>query len=199
LARIYRIAAAVAVWAALLLQYALVVQGRGGEALIRSSINFFSYFTILANILCAVCLTWPKAAANPSLRGGAALYIAVTGAIYILILKNLWAPEGLHWVADTLLHYIAPALFLIDWLVLTPKGKLAWRSAVIWLAFPLVYGAWTLVHGARSGFWPYPFLDVGALGWSPVLVHMAAMSALFLGLGLILVLIDHLLGRLRRR
>jgi hypothetical protein len=70
---------------------------------------------------------------------------------------------------------------------------------VVWLAFPLVYGIWTLVHGARSGFWPYPFLDVGALGWSPVLVHMAAMSALFLGLGLVLVLIDHLLGRLRRR
>lgn len=198
MARIFRIVAALAVWAGLILQYALLAKGRSGGDLLQATINFFSYFTILANIACALCLTWPKALAHPVVRGGAALYIGVTGTIYVLILSKLWAPVGAHWVADTLLHYVTPVLFLIDWVVLTPKGDLRWRSAATWLVFPLVYGAWTLAHGAQSGFWPYPFVDAATLGLTRTLINMATMGAAFLVLGLILVLIDRLLGPRKR-
>lgn len=197
MARTFRIVAAFAVWSGLLLQYWLLIKGRSGGELIGVTVNFFSYFTILCNILCAVCLTWPKATANPTLRGGAALYIAVTGAIYVLILKDLWAPTGLKWVADTLLHYVTPALFLIDWLVFAPKAGLKWRAVLAWLAFPLIYAVWTLAHGAYSGFWPYPFVDVSQLGMTRALINMAGMTVLFLGLGLVFVLIGRLSGRRR--
>lgn len=196
--RTLRIIATLAVWTGLLLQYWLLTRDRPGAELIGVTINFFSYFTILSNILCAACVTWPKSTANPSLRTGVALYIAVTSVIYGLILKDLWTPTGLQWIADTLLHYVTPALFLIDWLVSTPKGSLKWRSALAWLAFPLIYVGWTLAHGAYSGFWPYPFIDAGKLGMTRVLINMAGMTILFLGFGLVFVLIDHLLGRRRR-
>lgn len=198
MARLFRIVAALAVWSGLLLQYGLLAKGRSGGELIGATVNFFSYFTILANILCAVCLTWPKATANPSLRAGAALYIAVTGSVYVLILKDLWAPKGLPWVADTLLHYVTPALFLIDWLVFAPKGGLKWRTALGWLVFPLVYGVWTLAHGAYSRFWPYPFIDADQLGMARTLANMAGMSVVFLGLGLMFVLIGRLSTGRRR-
>lgn len=198
MARIFRIVAALTVWTGLILQYVLLAKAHSGGGLPQATINFFSYFTILANIACGFCLTWPRALAHPVVRGGVALYIGVTGAVYVLILSKLWAPVGAHWVADTILHYVTPVLFLIDWLVLTPKGGLRWRSAATWLVFPLVYGGWTLAHGVQSGFWPYPFVDVGALGLTRVLINMVAMGGGFLVLGLILVLIDRLMGRRKR-
>ncbi len=198
MARTFRILAALAVWTGLLLQYWLLARGSGGEELIYRTINFFSYFTILSNLFCAVCLTAPKATEHPALRAGVAIYISVTGAIYALILRDLWAPTGLQWVADTLLHYATPALFLIDWTLLSRKGALNWRSALVWLAFPLLYAVWTLAHGAWSGFWPYPFVDASKLGMTRVLLNMAGLTLLFFGLGLVFVLIDHLIGRRRR-
>ena len=198
MARTFRTIGALAVWTGLLLQYWLMVRGRGGEELIYRTINFFSYFTILSNILCAVCLTLPTATENPVLRTGIALYISVTGGIYVLILKDLWAPTGLQWVADTLLHYVTPAFFLIDWALLSRKGALKWRSALIWLGFPLLYAVWTLAHGAQSGFWPYPFMDASKLGMTRVLTNVAGLIVGFLGLSLLFVLIDHALARWRR-
>lgn len=198
MARTFRILAALGVWTGLFLQYFLLVKDRSGGELISLTINFFSYFTILSNLLCAVCLTAPKATENAVLRSGVALYISITGAIYVLVLKDLWAPTGLQWVADTLLHYVAPLLFLIDWLVLSRRGALKWHSALAWLGFPFLYAAWTLAHGAHTGCWPYPFMDAGKLGMTRVLFNMAGLTVLFFGLGLVFVLIDHGIGRRRR-
>jgi hypothetical protein len=75
---------------------------------------------------------------------------------------------------------------------------LTWRSVAIRLVFPLVYGTWTLAHGAQSGFWPYPFVDVGVPGSTRVLINIAAMGGTFLVLGLIFVLVDRFLGRRKR-
>ena len=71
------------------------------------------------------------------------------------------------------------------------------RDAVAWLAVPAVYGAYTLAHGAVSGFYPYPFLDAGVLGVEAVLATMAVFAAGFLALGLGIVAVDHI-GASRR-
>ena len=57
-----------------------------------------------------------------------------------------------------------PVAFVLDWLWFTPKGRLRWIDPVKWLAFPLIYGGWTLVHGLATHWWPYGFVDVDALG-----------------------------------
>lgn len=202
----YRLIAALIVWAGLLLQYYLMVHGQSGEVFATRTVNFFSYFTILSNLLAAVAFSAPVVApaspigrffSRPSVRTAIVLYTSVTAATYIGILQGLWKPEGLQWVADTTLHYVTPALFLVDWLLFSPKGTLRWGSVGSWLAFPLAYGLYSIFRGPLSGFWPYPFLDTSQLGMAKVLVNMAAMSGLFLVLGLAFVLIDRLLKRRR--
>lgn len=202
----YRSIAALIVWFGLLLQYFLMVRGQSGEVFTTRTVNFFSYFTILSNLLAAVALSAPAVApasligrffAKPSVRTAIVLYTTVTAATYIVILQGLWNPQGLQWVADTTLHYVTPALFLIDWLLFTPKGTLRWGSVAPWLAFPLAYGLYSIFRGPLSGFCPYPFLDTSQLGLTKVLVNMAAMSGLFLALGLAFILIDRLLKRRR--
>lgn len=202
----FRTIAALVAWAGLALQYALMVQGQPLDEALRRSGNFVSYFTILSNLLAALAFTAPLAApqsalgrffARPGVRTAVALYTTVTAATYVAILQRLWDPQGAQWVADTTLHYATPTLMLIDWLVFTPRGALTWRSVIPWLAFPLGFGVYTMVRGPLTGFYPYPFLDVASLGIGAVLVNMAAMSAFFIALGLVFVLIDRLLARRR--
>jgi hypothetical protein len=59
-----------------------------------------------------------------------------------------------------------------------------------------VYGAWSLLHGAFSGFYPYPFLDVAKHGYGAVLVNMLAMGAGFYVVTLVLTGLQHLQLRL---
>jgi len=202
----YRSIAALIAWAGLLLQYFLMVRGQSGEVFATRTINFFSYFTILSNLLAAAALSAPSAAPasplgrffnRPSVRTAIVVYTSVTAATYIVILQNLWNPQGLQWIADTTLHYLTPAIYLIDWLLFTPKGTLRWRSVLPWLVFPLAYGLYSIFRGPLAGFYPYPFLDVSNLGLAKVLVNMAAMTTLFLALGLAFILIDRLLKRRR--
>jgi hypothetical protein len=69
-----------------------------------------------------------------------------------------------------------------------------WKSAVVWLGYPLVYAAYSLIHGAVTGFYPYPFINVSNLGYDKVLINMAVLVLVFLGLGLALIGIDRRMG-----
>ncbi|CAN7345462.1 Pr6Pr family membrane protein [Phenylobacterium sp. LjRoot164] len=202
--RAYRSLAALAAWFGLLLQYYLLVRGQAGAEFAARTVNFFSYFTILSNLLAAIALSAPTTApdsplgrffAAPPVRTAVVLYTSVTAATYIVVLQALWSPQGLQWVADVTLHYVTPALFLVDWLAFTPKGTLRANAVIGWLIFPLGFGIYSLARGPVSGFYPYPFLDAGALGYAKVLTNMAVMSAFFLAVGLGFVLLDRLLRR----
>lgn len=210
MAMLFRTGTAFAAWSGLILQYYLVARSNSGHALFLASLNFFSFFTILSNILVALSLTvpwlWPGSARarfweQPATQGAVMLYITVTGLIYFLLLRHIPLARGsasheLPWLANALLHYATPILFSLGWLCFSPKGVLKWSSALIWLIFPLLYGAYIiLVSGPLSGFYPYPFIDVATLGVGPVLWNMAALLVFFLALALILVAINRWLGR----
>ena len=202
--RTYRSLAALVVWFGLLLQYFLMVQGQAGADFATRTVNFFSYFTILSNLLAALAMSAPTLApasplgrlfATPAARTAVVLYTSVTALTYIAVLQGLWRPQGLQLIADVTLHYVTPALLLLDWLAFTPKGALRPSMAPAWLVFPLGFGAYSLARGPIAGFYPYPFLDVSDLGYARVLANMGVMSALFLVVGLGFVLLNRLLGR----
>ena len=72
--------------------------------------------------------------------------------------------------------------------------------------FPAAYFVYTMIRARVSSFrfyngspYPYPFMDVDALGWGKVLLIFLAMAAAFLALGYVLVWIDHLLARRQKR
>ena len=207
-ARLYRAVFACVGWFALILQYVLTLTGNPHMGAGELTLNFFSYFTILTNILAALALTAPVVApysrlgrwsASEGVRAAVAMYIAVVGLTYHFLLADVWDPQGWLLVANTLLHYVMPAAFLIDWLAFTPKGRLRWADPAKWLVPVLIYGGWTLLHGRLSGWWPYWFTDVDKLGLGRTVVYFAALLVFFLIVGLIVVAIDRTLGRRDRR
>lgn len=186
----------------LLLQYVLLLE------LVRTSIGprmgtlrYFSYFTILSNVgvlLVAVhaALASPGFFASARGRGALALYIGVTGAIYFLVLRHLWQPQGAQWWADTGLHYAVPLLYWAWWLGFVPHGDLRRGDVLRWLAFPLAYVAWTLLRGQWVDEYPYPFIDVNLLGWVTAARNALGVLVLFVVGGALVVWLD---GRLRKR
>lgn len=192
----FRMAAGILGWAALGLQYALVLTGTSGAGSFTRSVNFFSYFTILTNILAALALTLPWLApqsalgeffSRPSVRTAIAAYIIIVMTIVYFVLRHLTNLQGWDFLADLLLHYVMPVLFVIDWLFLVPKQTLKVRDTLGWLAFPVIYLIWTFIHGTYSGFYPYPFLNGAELGNARVLLNEAGLLAIFLVLGFVLV------------
>ncbi len=200
----YRLLAAVIGWGALALQYWLMMTADAPTDLVNRTINFFSYFTILTNIIAALAMTAPLMAPSsslgrffdkPGVRTAIATYIIVVSVTYHLLLRDLWDPQGLQKIADYALHYGTPALFVLDWLCFVPKREVAWTAAIKALAFPLLYLGWTLYHGGWSGFYPYPFVDVGALGIEKVVINSGGLTAAFLVLCLTLIALGKFLSR----
>lgn len=187
-------------WAALVLQYVLLIRGTLdtiGPAL--ATLRFFSFFTILSNLLVALTTTFALLDrrsrigvffASARVRGGVALCIGITCAIYFFILSSTWAPQGAQWLADVALHYAVPLLYLGWWIAGIARGGLVWSDALRWLWFPGVFLLWTLARGAWLHEYPYPFLDVDALGFVTVLRNSLGIAALFLVAGLGLVAFD---------
>jgi len=102
--------------------------------------------------------------------------------------------QGWELVADTIEHVVAPVLYVIDWLVFVPKRTLKVKSAFAWLAFPLAYAVYSLIHGPLTDFYPYPFIDVSKLGYAKVLTDMGMLILVFTALGLLLIAIDRGIG-----
>lgn len=198
---LFAIVVAAVAWPSLVLQYWLIVwSGSLGAVTVR----YFSFFTILANLLVALVAASAAMGGNwaplrflrtPPVQGLAALCIAVTGLVYLTVLRSLWHPLGPQLIADRSLHYVVPVLYLAWWFTLLPHGTLGWRDALRWLWFPLVFALWTFVRGAIVDEYPYPFLDVGRLGYPAALLNAALVAVLFLALGLGLVAADRALGR----
>jgi len=203
----FRIGAASLAWFAILLQYYLTIT-KPGAPFIEATVRYFSFFTILTNILVALALTLPWLAPDTSLgrfftrtsvRTAILTYIVIVAVIYHYLLAKLWNPQGWQLLADTIEHVVTPLLYVINWVLFVPKGTIRWKSALAWLVYPLVYAVYSLIHGAVTGFYPYPFLEVGQLGYERVLLNMGVLMAAFAVLGLTLVGIDRLLGAVEPR
>jgi hypothetical protein len=201
-------AAAALGWFAIVLQYGLILRYKADGDLIAAAIRFLSYFTDLSNLLVALAMTLPWLAPNsrlgrfflaPSIRTAILTYIIIVALIYQVLLRQLWNPQGWELVADTIEHVVAPALYVIDWFAFVTKGTLKFKSALAGLVFPVAYAGYSLAHGAVTGFYPYPFIDVSKLGYAKVLTDMGVLIVVFIALGLLLIAIDRGLGAVKAR
>lgn len=191
--------------ASLLLQYILLLRlERDGVGPWLATLRYVSYFTILANLLVVAATVafassgagrMPAWLARPRTLGAAALYIGVTGITYTAILRHLWQPQGAQWWADSGLHYATPVLYVAWWLACAPHGALCWGDVAAWLMFPAVYLCGSLLRGAWLGEYPYPFIDVAALGMTMVLRNAGGVLLLFLAIGAAIVAIDRAVAR----
>ncbi len=193
--KIFPICISILGWFALVAQFHINITS-GAATPAELLIRYFSYFTILTNLLVAVCCTC--IAINPEKGWGSffskvqtltaiTVYILVVGIVYNIILRFLWQPKGLQKLVDELLHSAIPALFLLYWLLFVNKQTMQWKQVFPWLAYPLVYLLFILIRGSFSGFYPYPFVNVGDLGMNKVLLNSIAITILFIVTGLLLI------------
>jgi hypothetical protein len=198
--RIYAVTGALLAWFGLLLQlYLVIVRSPPGWAMLGEVITYFSFFTILTNLLVALVFTaiamraaagWVQFFSSSSVQGGVAVYIAIVGIVYQLLLRQLWNPRGAQLLADMLLHAVIPLGYVVYWLIFAPRAGLRWKDAVVWLVYPGVYLLYVLARGAVTGLYPYPFVDVNALGYAGVLARAVVLMAVFLGMGLLVVVLS---------
>ena len=184
-------------WLTVAAQFYLILANR--TASIPETITrFFSYFTILTNILVAVSFTLlfqrPRSRPwafflRPGILTAIAVYISIVSIVYNLVLRRLWNPQGLQLLVDELLHSVIPVMFFLFWLLYVPKNRLSFKNLWGWLLYPFIYLAAILVRGAVSGFYPYPFLDVNAKGYVKIFINIFALLGGFLLFSIFLIMI----------
>ena len=184
---VLRLAMAAAVVAAIITQLANTV------SIGNSVVNFFSFFTIQSNIIGVVVVTI-AALAGPAarssvwlsqLRGAATLYMGITGMIFSLLLSGADVQTPIPWV-NSVLHYVFPLFIVIDWLVDRSVRPLSFRQGLIFLAYPVAYGAYSLIRGPIVDWYPYPFLDPRVHGYLYVTVMMIFVAIVGLALAWLL-------------
>lgn len=160
-------------WFALMAQFYLIILNRTASVA-ETVVRYFSFFTILTNLLCALCFTllwyqpaskWGAYFKRSTVSTALAVYISIVGIVYNIVLRQIWNPEGLQMVVDELLHSVIPVLFVVYWLAFVQKEKLLWKNFLPWLLYPSIYLVYILIRGSLSGFYPYPFIDVDSLGY----------------------------------
>lgn len=204
LKRTATIVAFVIVSGALLLQIFLTVNSRLalGDSLIGALVFYFSYFTILTNLMVAAVylsdlaawrwLGWWRA---PWVRGMTAGAIVLVMIVYHFLLLGLSELDFWFTVADRILHYVDPTLYVLWWLAFQPHGKLSWGNLPRMLVYPLLYVIWVMARGAAIGLYPYPFLAVHKLGYGQVLLNCLGVLAGFVVLYALTIAADRALGR----
>lgn len=203
-ARLFAAAIAALGWAAIGTQVPLTLSdaAAAGNPAWLGLVNLFSYFTILINVAVAIAATVAARGdggswwASTHVRAALALYIIIVGLIYQTLLKGLIPMAGTRLVIDTIFHAIIPLAWPIWWFAFGRGAQpLPWRAAVGWLGFPLVYGLYSVVRGAFSGRWPYPFMNAERFGYPQVAMNLTAMLLLFLAVSLLLIALDRRLAR----
>lgn len=190
--RSFQICIAAITWFAVILQFYLQIVNRTtgtGEAIIR----FFSYFTILTNILVAVCFSSLSLKNNetgffhkPGVLTAITVYIFIVGLVYNLVLRSQWNPQGLQLLVDNLLHTVTPLLTLAYWFLYTSTRNIGIQQLATWLLYPLFYLVYVLIRGSFSNFYPYFFIDVSKLGYTKAFTNALYVTGCFLLVSLLL-------------
>lgn len=145
--QIFSAIGAVMAWAAVILQLYLIIVN-STVSVSETLLRFFTFFTILSNILVAVCFT--VLALKPRIEGSGffsgagvlsavTVYITIVGTVYQFVLRQIWDPQGLQKIVDELLHTIIPAYFILFWFLFVRRFTLQWQQILQWLIFPLCY------------------------------------------------------------
>ncbi len=192
---------ALVAWFGVLLQLALSLQLAmvNGKSAGDGVVAYLGYFTVLTNLLVAVSLSWPLLRPHstpgrwfqrPGVASAVTVSILMVGLAYHLLLRHVWNPQGLQWLADVTLHYATPVLCLAHWWLAVPPARMAWLAPLAWATWPLAYLVYALLRGTWLQSYPYPFIDVTTLGYPQTLLNSAGLLIVFLLLGSVLVAIS---------
>lgn len=184
----YRRICALLVWAALIIQCIVLVSSKEYGGVLASIFTYLGFFTIWTNILLALAFSVPFLSPRstlrmfferPAVRAAIALYILIVAVVYYALLAKIHHPEGIAAITNTGLHLIFPVLYIIDWIAFADKRGMRYKNLPLWTLFPLAYGGFNIIRGMLTGFYPYPFLDVGTRGAISVTIAMLIFAAIY--------------------
>jgi hypothetical protein len=175
--------------------------GDGLSGLIGRTIDFFSFFTYLSNIIVGIVMTMlarnpdRKGAVFATLRMDSLVMISITGLVYAIVLAPDADPQGWQIISNAITHYIVPILTLVVWLIAGPRGLFRFWTVLTALIIPLTWAAYAMIRGAFINAYPYNFLNVAELGLGTALVNLGGITVLGIVLGIIYWAIDRVLSR----
>lgn len=205
-ARLLAFGVAALAWFGVLLQASLTLQSAmgNGKGITGGLISYLGYFTILTNLLVCAAITgpalapgsrWAATAARADVVFGTALSILFVGISYHLLLRHVWNPQGPHLLANDLLHYVTPILFVLYWWLVAPKSLLRWVHVFWWGLYPAGYLVYALIRGELIDSYPYGFIDVSAIGYQRTLINGVGLLIAFFMIGFLLLSLSRLQKR----
>ncbi len=171
---------------------ALAVQPLLGDGTYLQNLGgMLRYFTIWGNV--AACLIMATIAlgrdVSRPIMAALATALTIIALVYWLLLSGIHNPEGFDRITNQFHHTIVPALTIGWWLRFTPAAPSTKALIPAIMVPPLSYGAFALVLGQMTSFYPYFFTDLPALGWPKFLLSNAVFALFFAvsGAGLVTV------------
>lgn len=174
-------------WFAIIAQYFLMIENRQAS-IAETTIRFFSFFTILTNILVTIYFSnlvftknqELKSIDKPGVLTAITTYITIVGLVYQVALRHVWHPTGLQMIVDELLHSVIPILVILFWYLYETTGPVKYSQILRWAIYPLIYLIYILLRGNFSDFYPYPFINVSTIGMSKALANAGILIIMFL-------------------
>lgn len=173
--------------------------------------EYFAYFTIQTALINIVVLIVGGVLAfrtpiDPPLyaaiRASVFAYAVVTGVVYNLLLRGIPNDDGYiapPWPNENL-HVWIPIYIALDWLLNPTRPRLRWSTMALAVSFPLIWVGVTMVRGALTGWYPYPFLEpYGPAGVPGVVQYVVGIAVLIIVLAALAVAITRLHHRVARR
>lgn len=187
----------------LITQFVIMMQGAEGSAIITRMVRFFSFMTILTNILVAITYIIPLTSksgagsffSKPNTQSAVLVYIIIVCLGYHFLLAHIWKPEGLQYWVDKALHYFVPVIYVAFYFLFVKKGTLSFTHIYKWLLYPFTYLVYAITRGVITNDYPYPFLDFNKHEASKVFTTIAALFAGYMIMSVLVVLSDRLLTR----
>lgn len=178
--------------ASVIAQYPLSL-AEGERGFVYETLEYFSYFTIVSNIVVAV--STGLFAANlgrrehwaGALRIAGLVMITITGVVYHALLAADNDATGLGAVTDAGLHTVVPLMTVIGWLFVGPHRRFGAHILARAMIIPIGWLVYALVRDAITGVPLYPFMDVAELGWGQVATTLVAIALFATALGFLVL------------
>ena len=210
------------VWFTLLWRILIIISTAyriyAGVFLISGETNFkiLLYYTMQSNLWCLILYSYivvkmlyqlrkhqsiQKKICSSWLKGGLTSAILVTFLLYQFIIIPYCLEHGsVHQMfspSDISVHYLAPFLVFIDFLLFDPKKQYSWYTPFQWLSIPILYFLFVVTCSFIHVPVPEPehpflyfFLDIGDIGIKGFSLNMIKLTLLFLSAGYFTVFIN---------
>ena len=181
-------------------------------------LELMSYFTMISNLMVVVVLLLSSLVLFKLIKIDDQLLRKIKGAtivatILMMIVYNFVLipymrvnipTYQIYSLKDIFIHFLSPIIILADYLFFDEKGLLEYRDGFSFIYYLLIYVAYVIVYDLLGGrfiisgvesIYPYFFLNIEQQGILLTLFISLMIALVFIGFGLILVFVDHLLKR----